>query len=75
MRVGSKVCTHENKFIALSRLSKVAIASANEISDMLAAKVLSLTYDMIVVLLYTEFNSRSRIGVLYYDETLSVHGF
>ena len=64
MRFGSKECTYENRFIALSRLSKVAIASACGVSDIMAAKLLSPTYDMIVVLLYTEFDSRSRIGVL-----------
>lgn len=56
--------TYENKFIALSRLSNVAIASANEISDAVTAKVLLLTYDMVVVSLNTEFNPCPRIGVL-----------
>ena len=56
--------THENKFIALSRLSSVAIASANEISDTVMAKVELLTYNMVVILLYTELNPCSRIGVL-----------
>ena len=56
--------THENVFIALSRLSKVAIASANKVSDAVGAKVQSLTYDVIVVFLHTELNPRPRIGVL-----------
>ncbi len=56
--------THENRFIALSRLSNVAIASANEVSDTVGAKEQSLTYDVIVVFLYTELNPCPRIGVL-----------
>ena len=56
--------THENRLIALSRLSNVAIASANEVSDAVRAKVQILTYDVIVVFLYTELNSCPRIGVL-----------
>lgn len=63
-RVFSEMCTHENKFTALSRLSNVAIASANNISDAVRAKVRLLTYDMIVVFLYTELNPCPRIGVL-----------
>lgn len=56
--------TYENRFIALSRLSNVAIASTNEISDAMTVKVQLLTYDMIVVLLYTELHPCPRIGVL-----------
>ena len=63
--------THENKFIALSRLSSVAIASANEISDTGMAKVELLTYNMVVILLYTELNPCSRIGVLLCHRTVS----
>lgn len=51
-------------FTALSKLSNVAIASADGISDAVTAKVLLLTYYMIVVLLYTELNPCPRIGVL-----------
>ena len=56
--------THENKLTALSRLSNVAMASANEISDTLTAKLHLLTYNVVVVLLYTELDPCSRIGVL-----------
>ena len=55
---------YENKFTALSRLSNVAIASANEISDAVTAKVLLLTYDMVVISLNTKLNPCPRIGVL-----------
>lgn len=55
--------THENKFIALSRLSNVAMASAN-ISVNVTVKVHLLTYDMIVVLLHTELDSCPRISML-----------
>lgn len=56
--------THENKFIALSRLSNVAMASANKISVNVTVKVHLLTYDMIVVLLHTELDSCPRISML-----------
>lgn len=69
------MCTHENKFIALSRLSNVAMASANEVSDAVIAKMQSLTYDMIVILLYTELNPCPRIGMLYHHRNPSVRVF
>ena len=65
----------ENILTALSRLSNVAIASANKFSDMMPANGKQLTDNMIVILLYTELNPCPRIRVLWNFRIPSVHGF
>ena len=63
--------THENKFIALSRLSNVAMASTHNVSMIVTVNVHSLTYDMIIVLLYTELDSCPGVSMLSYHYTVS----
>lgn len=62
--VCKKIHTHENRFIALSRLSNVAIASADDVSGKVTVRVQLLTNYVIVVLLYTELDSCPGISML-----------